>query len=127
MVAGLMKNVFALYSYRIDYVAAATMGIVLLTIVPLWGLLIPQGMVRMFLGASILCRLAVFISNSRGMNVPLVAVFWSLVTPYLTVYILIRAVWTTLRKQGIDWRGTHYPLKELKKEEPLLSWMDPTS
>lgn len=129
MVGGLMKNIFALYSYRIDYVAAATMGIILLTIVPVWNLLIAEGMVRIFLGASILCRVAVFICNGRGMNVPLFAVLWCLVTPYLTVYIVIRAVWTTLRKQGIVWRGTHYPLKELKKEEPLLtlSWMNPNS
>ena len=122
LVSGLMKNIFALYSYRIDYVAAAVFGIVLFTIVPLWGLLIPQEMVKMFSAASILCRCAVFICNSRRLNVPPAAALWCLVTPYLTVYIVIRAVWTTLRKQGIVWRGTHYPLEELKKEDPLLTF-----
>jgi len=120
MVRGLMKNIFALYSYRISYVTVAVLGIILLTIVPVWGVLLTQGMIRVFFGAAILCRFAVFFCNSKGMGVPLTAVLWSLVTPYLTVYTVLRAVWTTLRNQGIDWRGTHYPLEELRKEEPLL-------
>ena len=121
MVRGLMKNIFALYNYRIDFVAVAILGIILLTIVPVWGLLIPQGTVRIFFGASILCRFAVFVTNARSMKVHVAVVFWSLITPYITVYTVIKAVWTTLRNQGIDWRGTHYPLKQLKKEEPLLT------
>lgn len=120
MVRGLMKNIFALYSYRISYVAVAVLGIIILTIIPVWGLLLTQGMVRVFFGAAILCRFAVFSCNARGMSLPMTAVLWSLVTPYLTVFTVIKAVWLTLRNQGIEWRGTHYSLEELKKEEPLL-------
>ncbi|MES0328531.1 MAG: hypothetical protein ABUK13_10130, partial [Gammaproteobacteria bacterium] len=100
---------------------AAILGFLFATIVPVWGLLIPQGTVRAFLGAAILCRFAVFICNARGSNVSWTLVLWSLVTPYLTIFIIVKAVWTTVRNQGIDWRGTHYPLRELKKEEQLLS------
>ena len=121
MIRGLMKNIFALYSYRTDYVAGAVVGILMLTIVPVWGIFTTMGTVRILFCATVMCRFAVFICNARGMKVPSTLFLWSLVTPYLTIYIIIKAVWTTLRNQGIDWRGTHYSLKELKKEEPLFT------
>ncbi len=122
MARGLMKNIFALYSYRINYVAVALLGIITLTIVPVWGMILSQGTARILFTATVLCRLAVFICNARGMKAPLSILPWSLVTPYLTVYIVIKAVWTSLKNQGIDWRGTHYSLKELRKEESLFSF-----
>ena len=121
MTRGLMKNIFAFYSYRIDYVAVALFGFILLTIVPVWGIIITQGASRIFFSAAVLCRIAVFVCHAIGMKVPATLFLYSLVTPYLTVYIVIRAVWTTLKNQGIDWRGTHYSLEELKKEEPLFT------
>jgi len=122
MVRGLMKNIFAFFSYRIEYVAAALLGNIMLTIVPVWGLFLCHGAGRLFFSAAVLCRFAVFVCNARGMNVSSASSLWSLLTPYLTVYIVIKAVWTTLRNQGIDWRGTHYPLKELKKEDGLFTF-----
>ncbi len=121
MIHGLMKNIFALYSYRIDYVATVLLGIVMLTIIPVWGVFMAQGMARIFFCATVLCRFAVFICNARGMKVSSSLFLWSLVTPYLTVYIIVKAVWETIKNQGIEWRGTHYSLKELKKEAPLFT------
>jgi len=37
-----------------------------------------------------------------------------LVTALLFQYIVWRATLKTLWNDGIDWRGTHYPLQELK-------------
>ncbi len=121
MIHGLMKNIFALYSYRIDYVVVALLGIIMLTIVPVWAVFISKGMARIFFVATVLCRVAVFVRNARGMNVSSTLFPWSLLTPYLTVYIIVKAVWTTIKNQGIEWRGTHYSLKELKKEAPLFT------
>jgi cellulose synthase/poly-beta-1,6-N-acetylglucosamine synthase-like glycosyltransferase len=122
MVRGLMKNIFAFFSYRIDYAAAAILGNIMLTIVPVWGLFISSGPALIFFSGTVLCRFAVFSCNARGMKVSSASFLWSLVTPYLTVYIVIKAVWTTLRNQGIDWRGTHYSLEELKKEDQLFTF-----
>jgi hypothetical protein len=36
------------------------------------------------------------------------------VTALLFQYIIWRAALKTLRNDGVDWRGTHYSLKELK-------------
>ena len=120
MVHGLMKNIFALYSYRLDYVAAAVLGIIVMTIVPLWGLLLVPGPARIFFGLAVLGRLAVFACTARVVKGGPSLILWSLLTPYLIVMIVIKAVWTTLANKGIDWRGTHYSLQELKNQEPLL-------
>lgn len=122
MVRGLMKNIFAFFSYRIDYAAAAILGNIMLTILPVWGLFISSGTALIFFSGTVLCRFAVFICNARGMKVSSTSFLWSLLTPYLTVYTVIKAVWTTLRNQGIDWRGTHYSLQELKKEDQLVTF-----
>ncbi|MBU1232648.1 MAG: glycosyltransferase family 2 protein [Proteobacteria bacterium] len=122
MIRGLMKNIFALYSYRVSYAAVGIFGIVVMTIVPFWGLLLAQGMAKIFFGLTVLCRFGVFLCNARGMKVRRTSLPWSLLTPYYIVYIVIKAVWITLANQGIDWRGTHYSLQELKKQEPLLTF-----
>ena len=43
-----------------------------------------------------------------------------LVTPYLAIYILVKATWTTLRRNGIEWRGTFYPLPKLKESNARI-------
>jgi len=121
MIRGLMKNIFALYGYRVSYVAAGLVGIIVMNIIPFWGLLLAQGSARIFFGLTVLCRFAVFSLNARAVKGGPGLLLWSLLTPYLIVYTVIKAVWTTIRNQGIDWRGTHYSLQELKKQEPLLT------
>ena len=122
MIRGLMKNIFALYGYRVSYVAAGLVGIIVMNIVPFWGLLLAQGPARILFGLAVLCRFAVFSFNAKAVKGGPGLLLWSLLTPYLIVYTVIKAVWTTIRNQGIDWRGTHYPLQELKKQEPLFTF-----
>ncbi len=118
---GLTKNIFAFYSYRLVYAAAGIAGIVIITIVPFWGALLTHGAARVFFILAVLCRLAVFSCNARAVRGEPGLLFWSLLTPYLIVCIVIRSVWMTLRNQGIDWRGTCYSLRELKEQEPLFT------
>ena len=44
----------------------------------------------------------------------------ALLTPYLTIYILVRSALVVVRSGGISWRGRFYPLAELKKSRPLF-------
>jgi cellulose synthase/poly-beta-1,6-N-acetylglucosamine synthase-like glycosyltransferase len=122
MIRGLMKNLFALYSYRVSFAAVGIFGIVAMTIVPFWGLILGEGLARIFFGCTVVCRFGVFLCNASGMKVRRTALSWFLITPYFIVYIIIKAVWLTLKNQGIDWRGTHYSLQDLRKEEPLLTF-----
>jgi len=122
MISGLKKNIFALYGYRISVAGAAIVGIIVMTILPQWGLLLADGTPRILFGLALLCHLIVFFITARMIQLRSVPLFWSLLTPYLIVYIIITAIRTTIINQGIAWRGTRYSLGELKKQEPLFTW-----
>jgi hypothetical protein len=47
-----------------------------------------------------------------GQN-PLTGLFFPACTLFM-IYIVLRATALTLINNGIDWRGTHYPLSSLK-------------
>ncbi len=122
LIEGLMKNVFALYNYNTVLAVAAILGIISLTILPLWGAVCLSGVARSFFAASLFCRFTLFFAHAGEMGIPACQVGWSLLTPYLTCYIIARAVCKTLKNKGIQWRGTRYSLHELKEQEPLLDF-----
>jgi len=120
MINGLMKNIFALYNFRVSYVMIAVLMICLLTILPLWGVFLTSGMTQL------VCFLTVFIrllSSAYGANIT-GTTYWTLplalVTPYINIYIILKGILVTLTNDGIDWRGTHYPLNKLKENMPIL-------
>jgi hypothetical protein len=36
------------------------------------------------------------------------------VAAVLFAWVIARAVWLTVRRDGVEWRGTHYPLALLR-------------
>jgi glycosyltransferase involved in cell wall biosynthesis len=112
---GLMKNTFALYRYRLDAVAAGVLAVFLLGVLPPWALFIADGPARLIFAGVLGIRLLSFIHGFRYLGLNPWYAGWSLLTPYLNIYITVKAAALTLRNNGITWRGTHYPLAELKK------------
>jgi glycosyltransferase involved in cell wall biosynthesis len=114
MIDGVMKNTFALYNYSVVRAMLGLLMIFLLGILPVWGVLLTTGTPRVLFGLTVAVRLLSFASGFRTLGKNPLFAFWSLVTPYLNFYITVKATVITLRNQGIFWRGTHYPLDELK-------------
>jgi len=114
MIDGVMKNTFALYNYSVVRALLGLGMIFLLTVLPAWGVLLTTGPTQILFGLTVAVRLVSFAIGFRalGKNPPLA--FWSLVTPYINLYITAKAAVTTLRNQGITWRGTRYSLDDLK-------------
>ncbi|NTV12912.1 MAG: glycosyltransferase family 2 protein [Desulfobulbaceae bacterium] len=112
---GLMKNTFAVYQYRLSLVAAGVGGVLLLGVLPFWGLLLADNPARLLFGGTITIRLLSFAHGFRQGRLNPWYAGWSLLTPYLNIYILVKAALLTLRNNGITWRGTHYPLQKLKE------------
>jgi len=112
---GLMKNTFAAYHYRLRAAAAGVGAILLLGVLPLWGLIFAPGPARLLFGGAVAIRILSFIHGFREGGISPWYVGWSLLTPYLSIYITVKSVFLTLRNQGITWRGTHYPLEKLKQ------------
>jgi len=111
---GLMKNSFALYDFRVAKVLLAVFLITLLGILPFWACLCTNGITRSLFGAAVIIRLVSFAKGFADIGRTPFYSLWSLVSPYVIIYTAVKATITTLRNKGITWRGTYYPLDELK-------------
>lgn len=121
LVSGLMKNVFAFFNYRLPYVMVGLMGLFFVLLLPYFGVLFGSGPARLFFLLTIAIRC---IGIGHGMirsGVEKTAALWLLLTPFITVAIIVRATAISLINGGITWRGSFYPLGELKKKEWVLS------
>jgi glycosyltransferase involved in cell wall biosynthesis len=120
MIQGLMKNLFALYNFRLFPAFISVVLIFAVSILPFWGGLFLQDGAGVFFAGAVFCRVASFFYGLRAMRYSVWYFPWSFVTPYVTVFMIVRAVAYTLVNKGIEWRGTHYPLALLRKNSPVL-------
>jgi len=120
MINGLMKNIFALFNFRVLYGTAAILGICLVSILPLWGIFLTAGITRIFCALTVAVRLISATSGARLTKSAFGTVPFSLLTPYLNIYIIAKGMLQTLVNRGLVWRGTYYPLDRLRKNTPLL-------
>ena len=114
LIQGLMKNAFSGVDYRVWVVVASTVMQLITLVWPFLALILTSGPTRWLNLASVLVLLALCWINAplagvrrwHGLGFPLATL--------LFLYILWRAMLLTLWRDGIDWRGTHYPLAELR-------------
>jgi uncharacterized membrane protein YqaE (UPF0057 family) len=113
-VHGLRKNGFAGLDYRLSLVLLTTVADVLLFILPFVAVFVTHGWTRGMYAASVLLLLSLFAGAAREQRVP---VWYGVAFPLAGLLVLI-AVWNAtlyaLVHRGIEWRGTHYPLDELR-------------
>lgn len=120
MINGMMKNVFSLFHYRVSVVCCTAIASILVHIMPLWGALLVPGYARLLFLLALSSRLAARICIQSLFRGSRWCIIGFLAAPYLSIYIVIKSAWLTVRTKGIEWRGTFYPLSELKKSEPIL-------
>ncbi len=120
MIDGLMKNILAIINFRFLLVPLVLASMFCFNILPLWGVLFLSGPTRLLFGLTILIRLIAFFAGTRLLEISPWCVVGTLVSPYITFYMVLKAAWLNFNDNGIYWRGTYYPLKELKKNTPLL-------
>ncbi len=114
LIQGLMKNAFSGVDYRVSVVVVATVAQLATWVWPFLALVLTSGPTRWLNLASVLVLLGLCWINAplagvrrwHGVGFPLATL--------LFLYIVWRAMLLTLWNGGIDWRGTHYPLAELK-------------
>ncbi len=112
---GLTKNAFAGFEFRLPDALLACAGLAVTAIYPFVALFLPPWPTRLMAAATLLVMtwgagVARRISEANawyGLAYPLAALIF--------VYIILRSAWRTYRQHGILWRGTLYPLEELKK------------
>jgi glycosyltransferase involved in cell wall biosynthesis len=115
LVRGVTKNFFAGAGYNLGVVALGITGLLLLNVAPFFGVLFGHGWIRIFAAAAF----ALILCFHTGVAVTMrVSPLYSLTHPLgalLLSYMLLRSTFVTLKQGGIVWRGTFYPLDELKR------------
>jgi glycosyltransferase involved in cell wall biosynthesis len=126
VVTNLTKNVFAAFRFRLGLMVAGTVAIAVLCLLPFGGLVL--GLVgnrtwdRAWLWPSLLSigSLAALYWRYRRFADPngAATVLWLLAFPLagvVFVYAMVRSTVLTLVRSGVVWRGTFYPLRELRE------------
>lgn len=114
VIRGLEKNAFAGADYNIPLVLAGILVHLLCSIWPFLAIFVTHGMVQGIYLAIVLLILLVVADSARFHRAPSWYAAGYPLTSALFVYILLRTMLLNLIQGGIYWRGTFYPLKELK-------------
>lgn len=115
MILGTTKNFFATTGFRAYIVAAQIFGLVLMFLFPLAAFPFAHGWARVFDLVSIVLPVLALAGVCREFKIsPLYALTYP-IGALIFIWMLLRSTIVTLWKGGIDWRGTFYPLDELKR------------
>ncbi len=115
LIRGVEKNFFAGAQFSEGLVALHTISLLLFNVAPLAGLLFGHGWVRILAAIAIVIPLGFHIGVDTVMRVsPLYSLTYPL-GAILFTYMLLRSTFITIRQRGIYWRGTFYPLDELRR------------
>jgi GT2 family glycosyltransferase len=111
---GLEKNAYAGMEYR-AWLAVAAVAVTLLGYVgPLVGVVLAGGAARGLFAVAALAQLAMYAALAvRERTRPWLALLYA-VAAVLFAWVVARAVWLTVRRGGVEWRGTRYPLALLR-------------
>jgi hypothetical protein len=117
LVRGLEKNTFAGVEYRVSVVVAATVAQLLVFVWPVVAVFVTDGVTWGLNVAAVLLLAGVYVLNAPVHGLPRWHWVAMPVTALLFLYIVWRATLLTLWRDGIDWRGTHYSLAELRANQ----------
>jgi glycosyltransferase involved in cell wall biosynthesis len=122
VVTNLTKNVFAAFRFRIGLSIAGAVAIAVMCLLPFAGIVLGAGWDRAWLWPSLasLAAVAALYWRYRRFADPngLLTMLWLLMFPaaaLLFVYAMVRSTVLTLVRGGVVWRGTFYPLSELRE------------
>ena len=126
MVRNLTKNFFAIFDYNAAFAVLAIIGIMFVNVGPFVGVWIAQGWVRAGFVAALVSIVAIYCGMAMRSDISPFYVVLHPVGTTLFSYAVMRSVVLTLFRGGVVWRGTLYPLSELKKfsrDRPRWNWL----
>ncbi len=115
IVNNLTKNFFAVLSFQWPRTVVSIVGLGFLNLGPFLGVWLAQGWARVPYAIALISLFGIYYGMSRMSEVRAYYFFLHPVSTSLFMYILLRSMVHTLWNDGIVWRGTKYPLEELRK------------
>jgi glycosyltransferase involved in cell wall biosynthesis len=115
VVENLTKNFFAVLSFQWWRALISAFGLAFLNLMPFLGVWLAHGWERLPYAIALASMFLIYLGMSWRSRVP--AYYFALhpVSTLLFVYTLLWSTLYTLWNDGIVWRGTKYPLEELRK------------
>lgn len=118
-VVGVMtKNLFAVFQFHITFLLAACGWLALFYLAPIAFLAWPQTRVAAIVTLAAIALLYRLAGRLSGISAWYVVLFP--VSVMLFIYSLLRSMFITLKQEGVTWRGTFYPLAELRQKKTPL-------
>ena len=122
VVTNLAKNVFAAFRFRIGLLIAGAVATAVMCLLPFAGLVLGVGWDRAWLWPSLvsIAALIALCWRYRRFADPngAATLLWLLAFPLASlvfIYAMVRSTVLTLVRGGVVWRGTFYPLRELRE------------
>jgi glycosyltransferase involved in cell wall biosynthesis len=115
IVNNLTKNFFAVLSFQSWRTLLSAFGLAFINLGPFLGISLAHGWERFPFAIALGSLLLIYVGMSWRSSVP---PYYFLLHPFSTalfIYTLLRSMSLTLWNDGIVWRGTKYPLEELRK------------
>lgn len=115
IVNNLTKNFFAVLKFQSWRTLLSAFGLAFLNYGPFLGLWLAHGWARVPYAIALISLFLIYVGMSWRSAVPPYYFFLHPVSTTLFIYTLLRSMILTLWNDGIVWRGTKYPLEELRK------------
>jgi glycosyltransferase involved in cell wall biosynthesis len=115
IVNNLTKNFFAVLSFQWLRTVGAVIALGFLNLGPFFGIFLAHGWARLPYSIALGSLLAIYCGMSLKSSVPPYYFLLHPISTSLFMYTLLRSMFHTLWNDGIVWRGTKYPLEELRK------------
>jgi glycosyltransferase involved in cell wall biosynthesis len=115
VVNNLTKNFFAILSFQWPRTLISAFGLAFLNLMPFLGVWLAHGWARLPYVVALGSMFSIYLGMSLRSGVPAYYFLLHPVSTALFIYTLLRSMFHALWNDGIIWRGTRYPLEELRK------------
>jgi glycosyltransferase involved in cell wall biosynthesis len=115
IINNLTKNFFAILSYQWWRTLLSAFALAFLNLGPFLGVWLAHLWARLPFAVALGSMFLIYIGMSRRSPVPPYYFLLHPISSALFIYTLLRSMFLTLWNDGIVWRGTKYPLEELRK------------
>lgn len=115
VVNNLTKNFFAILSFQWWRALLSCFGLAFLNLGPFLGVWLEHGWARLPYLVALLCMFMIYVGMSLKSSIPPYYFVLHPISTALFLYITLRSTYLTLGRGGVVWRGTFYPLEELRR------------
>ena len=115
MIRGTTKNFFATSGYKVRVTSIQIFGLLIMCVFPVVALPFTHGHARLFDLVAIVLPLIIAAGAARQFRTPVLFAVTYPIGAAIFAWMLLRSMVVTLWRGGIEWRGTFYPLEELRR------------